>query len=412
MIRKRSFYSLIFTMFNDGLGWGIVLTIFAPLVLDVNNGFLPADTSIEKRNVLLGFLIACYPFTQFLFMPFIGALSDHLGRKKVLEWTILSGALTFVLSALSVWWGSIVCLVISRILAGICSANAATAQAAIADMSSEREKGKNLALSGIAGGISWIVGPPLGGILSSHTYFAWADFSTPLWFAAALFFINYVWIVWGFSETRVKDHREKHDWKQEIRDLSKLSRIPQMSGWLVISGLFFLGWGFFILFYPALLVQHFHVDQTVIGLFSGYQAIFWLIGATAMNRGLALCFLPEVFILGVLPIVGVLVAALAYTPTTMWWYVILPCLAMGGSILWNSILALLSNLAGKENQGKVFGVSQSLMSFGMFVSSILAGSFAAISEKSPLLASSLCLIGTGILACVHHFRSRRNASFE
>jgi DHA1 family tetracycline resistance protein-like MFS transporter len=160
MIRKRSLYALIFTMFNDSLGWGVVLTLFAPLLMNETSHLLSDGISLQTQNLILGLLIACYPLTQFIFMPFLGAISDHLGRKKVLEWTTLFAALSFVLSAIAIWQESLFLLFSSRILAGIFSANSATAQAAIADISSEREKSKNLSLSGIAGGVSWVIGPP------------------------------------------------------------------------------------------------------------------------------------------------------------------------------------------------------------------------------------------------------------
>ncbi len=275
--KKSSLYSLIFTIFNDALGWGIVLTIFAPLLMNPDSHFLAPGTTVRAQNVILGLLIACYPLTQFIFMPLVGSLSDHFGRKKILEWTILCATLTFALSAMAIALKSLALLFISRTLAGIFSANAATAMAAIADMSTEKEKGKNLAMSGIAGGLSWVLGPPLGGLLSSDRYFSWSGFATPFWALAFLFFINYLWVFKSFTETRVKASHEKHDWKQEIKDLFILTKIPRMNVWLTITALFYIGWNFWILFYPALLVQRFHLTQVSIGLISGYLALFWLL---------------------------------------------------------------------------------------------------------------------------------------
>ena len=121
--RKSSLYSLLFTIFNDAIGWGIVLTIFAPLIFDPHHSILPLDTSDSARNIILGFLIGSYAVTQFISMPLIGALSDHLGRKKVLEWTIFGAMAAFVLSAFAIWFGSLVLLFICRLLAGLFSGN-------------------------------------------------------------------------------------------------------------------------------------------------------------------------------------------------------------------------------------------------------------------------------------------------
>jgi len=356
------------------------------------------------QTMILGLLIACYPLTQFFFMPVIGALSDHMGRKKILEWTILCAALTSALSAIAIWQGSLFFLFISRILAGVFSANSATAQAAIADMSSEREKGKNLSLSGIAGGLAWVVGPPLGGILSTNKYLPWADFATPFWFVTALFLLNYLWVSRSFEETFVKKGGA-HNWKQEIKDLSKLSKIPHMTPWLSIMFFFFLGWGFYLLFYPTLLVQRFSLDQSAIGLMSGYLSIFWLLTSTSFNRGLAEKFKPEAFVLLGLPITGLLVIVLVFAQAIApWWYLIFPFIAFGGSSIWISLLAFTSNLAGRENQGKVFGIGQSLFALATFISPVVSGFLAATNEMIPLLVGGVILLGVGCFALLYYFK--------
>ena len=99
MMRKGSLYSLLFTIFNDAIGWGVVLTIFAPMLFDHTHPFLPDATSDSVRNVILGFLIGSYAITQFISMPLIGALSDHFGRKRILEWTIFGAMLSSFFSA-------------------------------------------------------------------------------------------------------------------------------------------------------------------------------------------------------------------------------------------------------------------------------------------------------------------------
>jgi DHA1 family tetracycline resistance protein-like MFS transporter len=408
--KKSSLYSLVFTIFNDSVGWSVVLTIFAPLLMSPDSDFLPPGTSLHAQNIILGLLIACYPFTQFIFMPFVGALSDHFGRKKILEWTVLCATITFALSALAISWKSLSLLFISRILEGVFSANAATAQAAIADTSSERDKGKNLALSGIAGGVAWIVGPPLGGLLSSDTYFSWTGFATPFWATAFLFLINYIWVRKSFIETRDTSSRAHHDWKQEIKDLSTLIKIPQMSLWLAITTLFYLGWNFWILFYTPLLVQVFHLNQVMIGFLSGYISLFWLLCSTALNRGLAERFTPRTFILIGLPICGICALMLAFATNLEWWYALLPFFGLAGAAVWTNFLALLSNLSGRENQGKVFGIVQSLLALTAFITPVISGPLASVGEGLPLAIGGLLLLITAGLTALFSKRQGKGNS--
>jgi MFS family permease len=395
MQNKSSLCSLLFTIFNDSIGWGIVLTIFAPLVFESTGIFLPANTSETVRNILLGLLIGSYAITQFVSMPLIGALSDHFGRKKILAWTLVGAMFSFFLSGIAVAVKSLALLFASRLLAGLFSGNSGTAQASIADMSTERTKAKNLSLSGVVGGFSWIIGPPIGGILSTPKWVPWFDFATPFWFLGVLFFINLIWILKSYVETREK--KEKHDWKQEIKDLSKLSKIPRMSGWLAITFLFFLGWFFFGLYYPTLLVLKFNFNQEDIGYISGYMSLFWVAGSFLLNRGLAEKMSPERYVLWSLPIAATLIVITAFLPSISWWFLTLPIMTLCGSSCWINTMAAASNLAGKENQGKVFGIVQSLLSLALFLAPLCSGVLAARESSLSLL------IGAAILFCTFCF---------
>lgn len=405
MTRKSSLYSLLFTIFNDAIGWGVVLTIFAPLIFDRSYGLMPEGASDSVRNITVGFLIGAYAVTQFVSMPFIGALSDHFGRKRVLEWTILGATISFILSGIAILIGSLSLLFAMRLLAGLFSGNSGTAQASIADMSTDQTKAKNLSLSGVVGGISWILGPPLGGFLASSSWVSWFNFATPFWFLGVLFLINLVWIHKSYEETHKS--REKHSWKQEIKDLGKFSKMPRMNGWLLVSFLFYVGWFFFILYYPTLLVQKFGYSQQQIGFLSGYLAIFWFSGSLILNRGLAEKFKPEMFILWALPICGIVMIITSLFETLGVWLVTFPMLSLCATSIWICSMALTSNIAGKENQGKVFGVIQSLQSLGLFISPICTGFLALANINFPFWVGAAIILATSCIAFRLHSSERK-----
>jgi MFS family permease len=140
---------------------------------------------------------------------------------------------------------------------------------------------------------------------------------------------------------------------------------------------------------------------------SGYSSLFWFGSSMALNRGLALRYKPQAFVLLGLPIAGVLSVITAFLTSFSWWYVTIPCLFICGAFIWNNLLAVMSNLAGRENQGKIFGISQSLMSLAMFLSPLLSGILAAINISIPLTLSGLVLFGIGAFALLHNFRKKR-----
>lgn len=85
MAKKKPFYPLYYTILNDCMNWGIVLTIFAPMLMDPKSGMLSSDTSHEVRTIWVGVLLAIFAMGQFIMAPVIGAFSDQYGRKKSID---------------------------------------------------------------------------------------------------------------------------------------------------------------------------------------------------------------------------------------------------------------------------------------------------------------------------------------
>jgi MFS transporter, DHA1 family, tetracycline resistance protein len=106
--------------------------------------------------LVVGILQATYPTMQFLGAPVLGWLSDRFGRKPILLISQLGTFAGFVLLGFSnVLW----LLFLSRIIDGLSGANISTAQAAIADSTSAKNRTQGLGLVGAAFGVGFILGP-------------------------------------------------------------------------------------------------------------------------------------------------------------------------------------------------------------------------------------------------------------
>src|SRR6202042_2216177 len=108
-----------------------------------------------------------YSLMQFLFVPVWGRVSDRVGRRPVLLWSIAGTSLTMAGLGVSLAWGSSVAwLFAARIFGGIATANLGTASAYIADITKPEDRAKGMGLIGAAFGLGFILGPGLGGGLS------------------------------------------------------------------------------------------------------------------------------------------------------------------------------------------------------------------------------------------------------
>ena len=105
---------------------------------------------------IIGILQAAYPTMQFVGTPILGGLSDRYGRKPVLLFSQLGTLAGFVLLGFA---NTLPLLFLSRIIDGLSGANLSTAQAAIADSTTEKTRTQGLGLIGAAFGVGFTLGP-------------------------------------------------------------------------------------------------------------------------------------------------------------------------------------------------------------------------------------------------------------
>jgi DHA1 family tetracycline resistance protein-like MFS transporter len=161
-MKKSSSLVLFLTVFIDLLGFGMIIP-FLP--------FYAREFGAAGKTA--GMVVGVYSLMQFFFAPIWGRLSDRIGRRPVLLISLAGSMTGYAIFAVA---HSLAMLFVSRILAGIAAANIGTAQAYIADTTTAENRARGMGMIGAAFGLGFILGPPLGGILSSvstaHHHFA------------------------------------------------------------------------------------------------------------------------------------------------------------------------------------------------------------------------------------------------
>lgn len=164
------------------------LTIIIPL--------LPLyATSFGANAFVIGLLGATYPLMQFIGAPILGRLSDRYGRKPILLISQLGTFAGFILLGFA---NALPLLFLSRIIDGISGANISTAQAAISDVTTEKNRTQGLGLIGAAFGLGFIIGPVIAFIslaLSGN------DYRVPAFVAAGFSLVSILLTVFWFEET-------------------------------------------------------------------------------------------------------------------------------------------------------------------------------------------------------------------
>ena len=146
----------------------IIVIVFVDLLgLSIIIPLLPLYAArFGAAPLVIGILQATYPMMQFLGAPLLGRLSDRFGRKPVLIVSQLGTLAGFILLGFA---NTLPLLFLSRIIDGLSGANISTAQAAIADSTTEKTRTQGLGLIGAAFGMGFVLGPVIAFIVLAAT---------------------------------------------------------------------------------------------------------------------------------------------------------------------------------------------------------------------------------------------------
>lgn len=164
-------------VFIDMLGIGLVVPVLPILVGDFVAGR-------EAQTLWYGVLGATFGLMQFLCMPMLGAISDRVGRRPVLLYSMAGMCLNFLSTALA---PNLAALFIGRVLGGMSSASMAVASAYASDISTPQQRASSFGKVGAAFGLGFICGPMLGGLLGS------VNLHLPFYIAAGLSAANFLY---------------------------------------------------------------------------------------------------------------------------------------------------------------------------------------------------------------------------
>lgn len=347
--RKSAAIGFIFiTMLIDITGWGIIIPVIPKLIEELIQG----DVSVASKYG--GWLTFAYAFTQFIFAPVIGNLSDKYGRRPIILVSLLGFALDYLLLSFA---PTITWLFIGRILAGITGASITTASAYIADISTTEDRAKNFGMIGAAFGLGFIIGPVIGGVLGQY------GARIPFYAAAVLCAINFLYGLFVLPESLAKENRRPFDWKRAnpVGSLLNLKKYPSLIGLVVSMTILYIAahavhsnWSFFTMY-------RFHWDEKMVGISLG--AIGLLVGL--VQGGLIRWINPKlgneksIYVGMALYTIGMFMFAFAYEGWMMLMFLIPYCL---GGIAGPALQSVITSHVPPTEQGELQGTLTSLMS--------------------------------------------------
>lgn len=400
-IFKKPLFVVLFTIFIDLVGFGILVPIIPVLLSDPTSKFylLSASLSLEKGYLLLGLLIAVFPMAQFFAAPILGQLSDQFGRKKILFFSLIGTCFSYILFAIAIYFKNIPLLFFARAIDGFTGGNLAVAQAAVADITKPEDRSKNFGLIGGAFGLGFIVGPFLGGKLSDSSLIPWFDATTPFLFAALLTFVNIISLVILFPETnRQLFKNKKISWNQSVSNILKAFRMKELRVVYASVFLFSSGFTFYTTFFAVYLIRKFNFHQEQIGNIYAYLGLMTVLVQSLLTRLVAKKWKEQIVLR--FSIVSAGLGILLYLAAKESWqiYTIAPVFAVFGGLTMVNFVGLVSKSVGQEIQGEILGINSSIQALSQAGPPILAGVVAASSGPYlSLVVAGILMIFSGLI---------------
>lgn len=392
---------VIFTVFLDLLGYGILIPVIPQLLANPGSEFylLPRGLTPQQGYIMLGFLVATFPFMQFISTPILGQFSDKFGRKPILAISLIGTCLSYLAFAFGILTKNIPILFLARAFDGITGGNISVAQAAIADVTSKENRTKTFGLIGAAFGLGFIIGPYLGGKLSDPTILSWFNASTPFWFAAILSAINITSVFLFFPETNQnRQHTLRINWLKSIKNIIHAYGLQNLRPLFLTNFIFQGGFAFYLTFGPVFLINRFHFSSGNIGDFFAYAGIWIAITQGIITRKLSTRFSEMQILRFSLFLCGVVL--FCYFIPTVWWQMlfIVPFFAINMGLSQANMAGLISRLAAPEIQGEVLGINFSVQALAQSIPAVLSGFLAAsMGPNTPVVFSASIMIFAGLV---------------
>jgi DHA1 family tetracycline resistance protein-like MFS transporter len=358
--------------FTEILGFSIMIPVIP---------FLAKDLGLSNFEV--GLLSSVFSFCQLFASPIIGKISDRYGRKPLLIFSQFTTMTGFILLGFSGYYGLIWLLVLARVVDGLLGSNMTVIQASLADISTPETRTAVFSISSGVFGAALILGPVLGGILSTVSPLGYA---LPMFIAAGISLISIVLVFTIFPETYINRPGKvtlRFNDIIPVKDMIRYSKTKNTRRSLLLF--FFYTFGFFLFIRTFLLIAqikfgieadvagYYHTTIGILRVLLQFLLVKWLIRTFGEKKILisgiismiismtAFAFITELFSIDVSDI-GF---QIAFAPIVF--------LAYGTGTARPVLSSRLTNTVGRKEYATILGINNSITSFTQIFAPLLGG---------------------------------------
>lgn len=341
----------------------VIVVVFLDLFIQLPI-ITPFSMSLGASEYVAGFIVAIYSFFNIFGNIIGGFFADKVGRKRLLY--IAMGVQVLILLTY-VFVPNVALLIVIRAIHGFSSGLLTPAAfSLIADKSRKATVGKSMAFTGVAIGTAAVIGPAMGGIISSTSSHQTVYLVTAMIFLASIVLIKFV-----VGESTTKSSRDRH---YETNFLDLLLR-PSLIFAYVSAFTLMISNGSLAFGLPLKSGILGLEDSSTGLLLSVFGITAIIVFATPLNR-IYSQFRPEVLVTSGVFIIGLSMIFLHFVPTTLTTFFVMILYGFGFSLVFPSMNKVIALYANMSERGKANGLFYGFFSFGTVAGSYLSGVFA------------------------------------
>ncbi len=367
-MKKSPLVVLFLVVVIDLIGFGLVLPL------------LPRYAQqYQASGATTGLLQASFSLMQLIFMPMWGRLSDRIGRRPVLMVGLAGSVLSYGLFGIA---DSLTLLFISRIAAGVFGATIGTAQAYIADVTTQANRGKGMAVIGAAFGLGFAIGPTIGGLAHDNLGSAAPGLIAS---GLSLFAFIFAWRSLPEPERRASSHRGGLFGGDGVRHALATPTLPLVIALQCIATFAFANFEGTL---SLLTKVKWDYDPTHNGFLFSYVGICLLVFQGAVVRRQ----MPRVgelnFIVAGTAVLAAGLCGVALVTSANQALAVLAVAVLGFSMLTPSLSSVLSRRTPASLQGEVLGIGQSGLALARILGPFVGMSLMGIRHPAPDLTEA------------------------
>jgi multidrug resistance protein len=382
-LRRSTLWIVFTTILIDFIGFSVLLPVLPYYA-----------TRLGAGSVEVALILSLYAAAQLVFLPAWGWLSDRIGRRPVILFSLSGTVISFVLLAFG---ESLASIYLARVLAGLFAASIGTAQAIVNDVTSDAERAQGMGLIGAAFGLGFVLGPALGGVLAQ------LDERAPFYGICVLALANLGVAFFRLPESRPPP--KEPSWTGFGRTLvpSPLRLLfalhdGRIGRYLFLFLVLFTAFAALESMFTLFMELRFGLDISAASYVFAYIGLWIALTQGVLIRRLAPRLGETRLVVIGLVMTGAGLAVIPLVPSPGWLYLVTPIVALGNGLAFPAFTSLYSKACKAEKAGELMGESQSMATTGRIFGPLWAGlAFGRIDFGAPfVIAGFLMFVALGL----------------